>query len=421
MEAHEGDNNSAVKSLVEEPVIGFQSTGLINHNSPSTPNSDDFSEEALSHKFENVGLRSSEVENGNIDGDQSDPGGRDISKLHPLRPHAEDCPYYLRTGTCKFGLNCRYNHPVRRTNQVGKEKEKEKDNSTADEGFSEKSYHIECKYYLTAEGCKYGTSCRYKHLKDEYDIAPPQLNFLGLPIRLGEKECPFYMQNGSCGYGDRCKFHHPDPTSVGIYESLNSTPNNESIGRFGLPLGNYNGKPVKLCEPEALQPVQASSSLQMLSDQNVPCQQDNYSSFTPAMQIFPQGALQAHGWNRFQAANSAEERIRHPYLAPAARSLVKKEDISNQFEDFPERPGQPACVYFTKTGNCKFRSACRYHHPKSQKSDCLLNDKGLPLRPGRKICRNYAQFGICKYGCACFFDHPVTQFLDFSNGSLSET
>lgn len=53
-------------------------------------------------------------------------------------------------------------------------------------------------------------------------------------------------------------------------------------------------------------------------------------------------------------------------------------------DEFPERPGQPDCSYFLKTGDCKFKSNCKYHHPKnciSRSLPCALNDKGLPLRP----------------------------------------
>lgn len=59
-------------------------------------------------------------------------------------------------------------------------------------------------------------------------------------------------------------------------------------------------------------------------------------------------------------------------------------DVSMKVGEFPERPGQPVCAYFLKTGDCKFKSGCRFHHPKNwaHKSDvCALSDKGLPLRP----------------------------------------
>lgn len=51
---------------------------------------------------------------------------------------------------------------------------------------------------------------------------------------------------------------------------------------------------------------------------------------------------------------------------------------------FPERPGQPECQYYIKTGDCKFRSSCRYHHPPElvvSKSNVVLSPIGLPLRP----------------------------------------
>lgn len=37
---------------------------------------------------------------------------------YPVRPEAEDCAFYLKTGTCKFGFYCKFNHPVGRKNQV---------------------------------------------------------------------------------------------------------------------------------------------------------------------------------------------------------------------------------------------------------------------------------------------------------------
>lgn len=50
----------------------------------------------------------------------------------------------------------------------------------------------------------------------------------------------------------------------------------------------------------------------------------------------------------------------------------------------PERPGQPECEHYMKTGNCKYGAACKYHHPQyfsGPKSNCALSPLGLPLRP----------------------------------------
>ncbi|XP_042509235.1 zinc finger CCCH domain-containing protein 32-like [Macadamia integrifolia] len=48
----------------------------------------------------------------------------------------------------------------------------------------------------------------------------------------------------------------------------------------------------------------------------------------------------------------------------------------------PERPGQLECQYYVRTGECKFGSTCRYHHPRewiSPRTNCVLSLMGLPL------------------------------------------
>lgn len=55
-------------------------------------------------------------------------------------------------------------------------------------------------------------------------------------------------------------------------------------------------------------------------------------------------------------------------------------------EEYPERPGEPECSFFLKTGDCKFKSNCKFNHPKSRMNKAKVNsytlsDKGLPLRP----------------------------------------
>lgn len=59
---------------------------------------------------------------------------------------------------------------------------------------------------------------------------------------------------------------------------------------------------------------------------------------------------------------------------------------SQKEQSFPERPGQPECQYYMKTGDCKFGSSCRYHHPPefiAPRTTVVLNPIGLPMRPVR--------------------------------------
>ncbi|PIA61573.1 hypothetical protein AQUCO_00300828v1 [Aquilegia coerulea] len=96
-------------------------------------------------------------------------------------------------------------------------------------------------------------------------------------------------------------------------------------------------------------------------------------------------------------------RFNHPHDRTAAAGAMR------QAEEYPEREGQPACQYFMKTGNCKFGASCKYHHPKYEggiMSSVLLNYYGYPLRPGEKECSYYVKTGQCKFGLTCKFHHP---------------
>ncbi|KAL8141998.1 hypothetical protein V2J09_015030 [Rumex salicifolius] len=135
------------------------------------------------------------------------------SNEFPVRPEAEKCTFYARTGTCKFGMNCKFNHPPKMKPLSVKVKQKAKADSTG------KAYHDQ-----PAE-CKIGKAC--KNNQDKLS----EINFLGLPIRTlnklnlsvtlfeltqdfilqGEKDCQYYIRNGSCKYGLNCHFNHPEP------------------------------------------------------------------------------------------------------------------------------------------------------------------------------------------------------------------
>ncbi|KAA8526555.1 hypothetical protein F0562_008242 [Nyssa sinensis] len=76
--------------------------------------------------------------------------------------------------------------------------------------------------------------------------------------------------------------------------------------------------------------------------------------------------------------------------------------------ELPERVGQPECGYFLKTGSCKYGSTCKYHHPRDRHAAGMvsLNSLGLPMRQEEKPCPYYMRTGLCKFGVACKFDHP---------------
>ncbi|XP_061366541.1 zinc finger CCCH domain-containing protein 43 isoform X1 [Gastrolobium bilobum] len=319
-----------------------------------------------------------------VDGDgveKNEDESRDGTQHHyPLRPDAEDCAFYMKTGTCKFGFNCKFNHPIRRKNQAVKEKAGER------EELAERSGQTECKYYLSSGGCKFGKACKYNHTRGIFSTMPSlELNFLGLPIRLGEKECPYYMRTGSCKFGANCKFNHPDPTAVGGCDPSSGYGNGGSISLQGA-----WSSPRTLNETSPFVPM-------MLS---------------PTRGVSPKSA----DWNGYQAPVYLSESSMHPPSTYVMNNPALETNIyvhrqkQMAVEEFPERPGEPECSYFLKTGDCKFKSNCKFHHPKNQVAKlppCNLSDKGLPLRPDQNVCSHYSRYGICKFGPACKFDHPI--------------
>ncbi|XP_027361829.1 zinc finger CCCH domain-containing protein 43 [Abrus precatorius] len=338
--------------------------------------------------IENVNESGSDKVGGDVDGvENKDERNSGRTQQYPLRPEAEDCAFYLKTGTCKFGFNCKFNHPVRRTNQAMKENAGERDEP------AERSGQTECKYYLRSGGCKFGKACKFNHTRGKCTASPiVELNFLGLPIRVGEKECVYYMRTGSCKFGANCKFNHPDPTTVGGCDS---------------PSGYSNGTSI------SLQGVSQSSIPSWSSTRTL-----NESAPLVPMILSPNPGVspQNSEWNGYQAPVYLSERTLHPPSTYVMNNPAMETNVymhhQNQMpvEEFPERPGEPECSYFLKTGDCKFKSNCKFHHPKNRIArlpPCNLSDKGLPLRPDQNVCTHYSRYGICKFGPACKFDHPI--------------
>ncbi|KAF7838214.1 zinc finger CCCH domain-containing protein 43 [Senna tora] len=360
---------------------------------------------------------------------------------YPLRPEADDCAFYLKTGTCKFGFYCKFNHPVRKKDQAGKEKAGERDES------ADRAGQTECKYYLTSGGCKFGKACKYNHTRGKCSASPIlELNFLGLPIRLGEKECPYYMRTGSCKFGASCKFNHPDPTTVGGGDPSTGFGNGgpislQSISQPSVPSWSSQRtlNETAAYVPMVLSPTQGVSprSSEWNGYQFPPCNAINMTTvdaagskffLKPVKFTFLLGRdggenilfhLLLFDLSLFckKAPLYLAERSMHPPPAYVMNNSAIETSIfmhhqkQMQVEEFPERPGEPECSYFLKTGDCKFKSSCKFHHPRNRITKvpptCTLSDKGLPLRPDQNICTHYSRYGICKFGPACKFDHPI--------------
>ncbi|PSS01490.1 Zinc finger CCCH domain-containing protein [Actinidia chinensis var. chinensis] len=336
---------------------------------------------------------------------------------YPERPDEADCIYYLRTGICGYGARCRFNHPRDRSLVVGSL-------GTGRGEYPERAGQPVCQYYMRMGLCKFGSSCKYHHPRQGGGSAfPVALNYSGYPLRPGEKECSYYLKTGQCKFGVTCKFHHPQPAGIqmpapaagplpvpgsAIYPPMQSS-SVPSSQQYGVAAGNW---------PVARPALVPGSYLQ--------------GTYSPM--LIPPGMVPFTGWNPYQlqapvstvASPSTQSTVgAAPFygitqLSPSGSSYTGAylplpssagpSSSSQKEHTFPERPGQPECQYYMKTGECKFGSSCRYHHPaewSTLKASFALNPKGLPLRPGAPLCTHYAQNGVCKFGPSCKFDHPV--------------
>ena len=98
------------------------------------------------------------------------------SGSYPERPGEPDCSYYMRTGLCRFGATCRFNHPPNRKLAIA--------TARMIGEFPERIGQPECQYYLKTGTCKFGATCKFHHPKDQAGIAGRvALNILGYPLR----------------------------------------------------------------------------------------------------------------------------------------------------------------------------------------------------------------------------------------------
>ncbi|XP_068335694.1 zinc finger CCCH domain-containing protein 3-like [Pyrus communis] len=317
--------------------------------------------------------------------DNQERGGVAQANSYPDRPGEPDCIYYLRTGLCGYGSNCRFNHPkyASQGNQYNGE-------------LPERVGQPDCGYFLKTGTCKYGSTCKFHHPRDRRGAGPVLFNVLGLPMHQEEKSCPYYMRTGSCKFGPACKFHHPQPQSLGTVLPAFGSAGSTVVPSSGVPyvggLSTWSIPRVPYISGPRLQTPQ---------------------SYMPVV-LPPQGIVPAHGWNTYVGNLSPVSSTGILGSNLTYNSSTWGESASNgqvhlSSPSLPQRPDQPECRYFMSTGTCKYGIDCKYHHPKERIAESATTPLGLPSRPGQPVCSYYLMYGICKYGPTCRFDHPFME------------
>jgi serine/threonine-protein kinase/endoribonuclease IRE1 len=67
-----------------------------------------------------------------------------------------------------------------------------------------------CGFFIKTGHCRYGGQCAFDH-PPEFGV---QLTEAGLPFRPGQPVCGFYHKTLQCKFGPSCKFHHPKLVAI---------------------------------------------------------------------------------------------------------------------------------------------------------------------------------------------------------------
>ncbi|THF93933.1 hypothetical protein TEA_017623 [Camellia sinensis var. sinensis] len=321
--------------------------------------------------------------------------------LYPERPGEPDCAYFMRNGTCGYGIKCRYNHPRDRSSvgvavRIGGGE------------FPERPGEPACQFYLRTGTCKFGASCKFHHPRNgggSISNVPP--NSYGFPLRPGEKECSYYLKTGQCKFGITCKFHHPEPGGMSMpaparpfYSTVQSSPI-PSPDQYGGSSTSYRtGRPP------------------LLPGSYVP------GAYGPV--LLPPGVVPIPGWSPYSGPVS-------PVLSPSApptvgtSSLYGVPQLSSSAPAFsvPYSPlpstGDPSSVS-SSTGLGVIKGELSPQPigfpPASSVTGALVScdvrsmiwHQGIrygEVLVGVQPCAFYLQNGYCKFGHTCKFDHPM--------------
>eukprot|EP00250_Pteridium_aquilinum_P007499 c17202_g1_i1 orf=573-1955(+) len=331
-----------------------------------------------------------------------------VDPPYPERIGEPDCPYYMRTGLCGFGANCKFNHPPNRRLVLPGRNRGE---------YPERPGQQECQYYLKTGTCKFGPSCKYHHPRERAGSAGrAQLNVLNLPLRPGEKDCAYYLRTGNCKFGTTCKFNHPPP--VMSMPGSHIFPGPPSASTNVPQLYPAGVAPWSMPRPLYIQsPRLAGPSIAPIL---VPSPQGSMPPWNPYQVplAIPEGQQQAmQGSYIYGAAVPPQEPVAvgllPPFMPGSSLRLPTPPSPSTsglREESYPERPGEPECQFYMRRGECKFGSQCRYHHPRDRNTSSpasFFSALGLPLRQGAPPCTFFSRFGYCKFGATCKFDHSL--------------
>jgi len=339
----------------------------------------------------------------------------------PTRPGALKCKHYMRFGNCKFGDDCRYDHPP---GEAGVEFDAERgarqtSSSVLPNGFAQTG---------------------------------------GLPVRPGVNDCSFFLKTGMCKYGETCRWNHPSDKQSQEPNNRYVKPEGDRMGgdrmggdrmggdrmggdrMSGGGMGGGFGGGGMGGGGMGMMGMGGANEWEMhMSDQNRPYYYNTRThestwDLPPAMMMGMMGMMGGLGGGGGMGGGG----MGGGSMGGGGRQNQVAGLVNGQH---PIRPGQSDCGFYVKTGYCKFGETCKYNHPpellgvgsgpppssgykkveiRSEKGvitqergafnkdrgSGMTTAEGYPLRPGQGDCPFYMKTGQCKFTTTCKYNHP---------------
>ncbi|XP_010557387.1 PREDICTED: zinc finger CCCH domain-containing protein 37-like [Tarenaya hassleriana] len=83
--------------------------------------------------------------------------------VYPQRPGQAECDYYMKTGECKFGERCKFHHPIDRSAAATSKQASQESVKLTLAGYPRREGAVHCPYYMKTGMCKYGAACKFDH------------------------------------------------------------------------------------------------------------------------------------------------------------------------------------------------------------------------------------------------------------------
>ncbi|CAM6041903.1 unnamed protein product [Sphagnum compactum] len=288
-----------------------------------------------------------------------DSGGVVVGPF-PQRPGEKMCAYYMTTRNCSFGTSCRFDHPTWvPVGGIANWKEVTASVTPTDPAtLPQRPGETVCAYYMKTGECKYGIKCRFDHPKERPEsgshndqtqqavtpVKAAAFNSKGLPIRPSEIDCVYYVKTGSCKYGASCRFNHPEANLAGkVIIPVVVIICNMQLWLFQKQAPFMNSSGQECAYPSGIsvvgsypqRPGEADCSFFLKTGE---------CSFGPTCRF-----------------NHPPNRV--PSVVSRPSSIAAAASVKLTLAGLPRRESETPCAYYMKTGACKFGPVCKFDHP----------------------------------------------------------